>query len=260
MKNSFVLLYVIICLVSSCTNGNDSKLEIREYYAEGVIDSNRLEKGAWKFYDSEKHDLCQEGQFVNGVRTGMWNYYSPFKSSLFWSPYYSTDSLFKTNIPDFFAIDTEDSNFIAFKHKDTSKLILLKIGVGFYANFNNDTYNKAMLQEVTENSLQVNDRAFTEIKTTCSKKYNFNKFSGIDKEHRNYTLLTINNISNNFLAEIVVRFDTTYRNIGEETFFSVMSNLFIGGNRFFDGNIDCEIIHNKVIKDKRTFSFGCNRR
>jgi hypothetical protein len=88
----------------------------------------------------------------------------------------------------------------------------------------------------------------------------FNKFTGIDKENRNYTLLTINSVlSDSLLIEVTVRCKTDNIHLGEETFFSVMSNLFIKGNRFFDGNIDCEIIRNKVVRSNRSFSFSCNR-
>lgn len=260
MKKNLSLLYVFIfCLFGSCSNESSGKLEIRDYYAEGTADSNHLEKGVWKFYSLEKHKLCQEGGFFNGVRKGMWNYYFPFRDSIFWLPFFSKDSLIKTNIPSFLSVDVEEDSFIAFKDRNTSKLLLLKIGVASDTGFNSNTYNKVMLQEVINNSLKVKTHNYSEINTTCNRKYNFNKFSGIDKENRNYTLFTINSVLNNLLIEVTVRCNTEYLHIGEETFFSVISNLFIGRSRFFDENIDCEIIRNKIVSSKRTFSFGCNR-
>jgi hypothetical protein len=259
MKRNFNFLYTIIfCLIGSCLITTDRKLEIRDFYVEGVADSNHLEKGLWKFYDLEKQNLIQEGDFSNGVRIGMWNYYFPISDSIFWSLCYNKDSLIKTNIPSFLFVDFEEENFIAFRHKDSAKLLLLKIAVGNGSNFNSDMYNNIMRKEIIDNSLKVNTSNYSQIQTTCGRFFNFNKFSGIDKENRSYKLLTINSILKNLLIEVTVRCNSEYYDFGEEVFFSVMSNLFIGGNRFFDGNIDCEIIHNKLVRNKRTFSFGCN--
>lgn len=247
------------CLVGSCKNTED-KLEIRDYYAEGIADSNHLEKGKWKFYGLEKHNLCQEGNFLNGVRVGTWKYYFPFNDSIVWVPYYSKDSSIRTNIPTYLITDTDEGNFIAFKDKDTSKLLLLKIAFAKDMNFNVASYNSAILQEVKSNSLEVRSNSYTTVNTTCNQVYHFNKLSGIDKENRNYTLLTINRVSeDSLMIEVTVRYSTDNKYLGEEIFFSVMTNLFIGRSRFFDENIDCEIIRNKVIRSNRSFSFSCNR-
>lgn len=235
-------------------------MEVRDYYAEGTADSIHLEKGIWKFYGLEKHELCQEGNFLNGVRVGSWKYYFPFKDSIVWVQYFNKDSLIRTNIPSYLKTDTDEGNFVAFTHKDTSKLLVLKIAIAQEAVFDVTNYNKAMLQEVKSNSLKVKSSVYVPVNTTCNQVYHFNKFTGIDREKRDYTLLTINSVLNDsFLVEITVRCKTDNIYLGEEIFFSVMSNLFIKGNRFFDGNIDCEIIRNKIVRSNRSFSFSCNR-
>lgn len=258
-RNFFLIFLGSLCLIGSC-NKTEDKLEVRDYYAEGTADSNHLEKGLWKFYGLQKHELCQEGFFLNGVRVGLWNYYFPFRDSVIWAQYYSKDSLIRTNIPVYLKTDTDESNFVAFTHKDTSKFLLLKIAIAQNTVFNVADYNLAMLKEVKSNSLKVSSNSYIPVNTTCNRVYHFNKFTGIDKENRNYTLLTINSVlSDSLLIEVTVRCKTDNIHIGEETFFSVMSNLFIKGNRFFDGNIDCEIIRNKVVQNNRSFSFSCNR-
>ncbi|MBN8668833.1 MAG: hypothetical protein J0M30_15155 [Chitinophagales bacterium] len=237
----------------------ENKLEIRDYYAEGTADSNHLEKGLWKFYGLENHNLCQEGFFLNGVRVGLWKYYFPFKDSIFWVQYYSKDSSIRTNVPVYLSTDTDEGKFVAFAHDDTSKLLLLKIGIAENIDFDLAEYHKAMLQEVKNNSLKVNSNSCALVNTTCDRVYHYNKFTGIDKNSMNYTLLTINSVlSDSLLIEVTVRYRSDNIHLGEETFFSVMSNLFIKGNRFFDENIDCEIIRNKVVRRKRSFLFGCN--
>jgi hypothetical protein len=259
-RNFIFKFSLIFCLIWACNKNSKNKLEIRDYYAEGTVDSNHLEKGIWKFYGLENHNLCQEGVFLNGLRVGIWKYYSPFRDSIFWIQYLNKDTLIKTNIPSFLTIDTDESGFVAFKYKDASRLLLLKVAVAQNDNFDVSSYRKIMLQEVSNNSAKVKENSYAQINTTCNRTYHFNKFSGIDKDNKHYILLTINGILNGFLIELTVRCDTNSVITGEEVFFSVLSNLFIRETRFFDSNIDCEIIRNKVIRNNQTFSFGCNRK
>src|SRR5574343_1247220 len=255
---SIYLILLCFCLIGSCDK-TENKLEIRDYYAEGTADSNHLEKGLWKFYGLEKHNLCQEGYFLNGVRDGLWKYYFPFKDSIDWVQYYSKDSVIRTNIPVYLNTDTDEGKFIGFSHKDTTKFLLLKIAVAENAVYDVAEYNKAIFKEVKINSLKVSSNNYVTVNTTCNQVYHFNKFTGIDKENRNYTLLTINSgLSDSLLVEVTVRCKTDYILFGEETFYSIVNNLFIKGKRFFDGNIDCEIIRNKVVRSSRNFSFSCN--
>lgn len=257
-KLSFILFFLSFCIVVSC-NKTENKLEIRDYYAEGTADSNHLENGLWKFYGVERNDLCQEGFFLNGIRVGLWKYYFPFKDSIVWVQYYSKDSSIRTNIPIYLSTDTDEGNFVAFTHDDASKLLLLKIGIAENKAFDVVDYHKAILQEVENNSLKVNSNSYALVNTTCNRVYHYSKFTGIDKNSRNYSLLTINSVlRDSLLIEVTVRCKSDNLHLGEEIFFSVMSNLFIKGNRFFDENIDCEIIRDKVIRNKRSFLFGCN--
>jgi hypothetical protein len=255
----FILIILSIYLIGSC-NYKDTNLEIRDFYAEGSVDSNHLENGMWRFYGLKNHELCQEGNFSNGIRVGFWRYYTPVRDSIYWIQYYSKDSLIETNIPNYMTIDSDEGDFVAFQHKDTSRLLLLKIGIAERSNFEVNEYNDKMLEEVKGNSIIVYERSYSEINTTCSRKYHFNKFTGKDKKNRNYILLTINSfLDKNLLVEVTVRCAKNDIRLGEETFFSVMSNMFIKGERFFDSNISCEILKNKVISSSRNFSLGCNR-
>ena len=261
MKFSYLVL-IFICtvyLIGSCNDTIENKLEFRDYYAEGTADTNHLEKGVWKFFGLENHELCQLGSFTLGLRDGMWQYYFPIRDSIYWIPFNNNKLALRTNIPNFLILDFEDKGFISFKHQDTAKFLLLKIAYAKNVNFNPEDYNKLIRGEVIINSIQVKSDEYSLINTTCNKSYHFNRFKGVDTLHRPYELLTINTIIDSNLVEVTLRTEINNLNVGENVFYSVVTNLFIANSRFFDTNIDCEILLNKVVKRKRSFSFGCNK-
>jgi hypothetical protein len=258
ISNLIFILFILVYLIGSCRDASEGVLEFKDYYAEGTADTNHLEKGVWKFFNLDNHDLCEIGNFTFGLRDGLWQYYIPVRDSIFWSPFNNVNSTVRTNLPIFLISDYEDSNFVSFKHQDTSILLLLKIAYAKNVNFNPDNYNELIRREVAANSIKVNSEKYSLIKTTCNTTYNINRFNGVDTLHRNYELLTINGIIDSKLVEVTLRVGVQNIELGEIIFHSVVSNLFIDNSRFFDSNIDCEILRNKIVKRKKSISFGCN--
>lgn len=256
---SILFLFSTVLTLCSCKGRHLKELEFKKYSADGIADSNHLEKGNWKFYTVDNHTLCQDGEFTQGLRKGYWNYYFPKKDSIFWVPYVSNKSLIRTNIPVFLSPYYEDDGFIAFKQKDTAKLLLLKIGFAKSINFNPENYNILVKKEVESNSVKVNSNQYGIVKTTCNSLYYFNKFEGIDLKQKSYVLYTINTILDSDLVEITLRTSSDGLDIGETIFYSVVSNLFVKNRRFLDPYIDCNIIGNRVTKTNWSLSFGCNR-
>jgi hypothetical protein len=261
IKKLIVFFLSNLILASACNtpNNNDLLEEYQDFFQKGNFDSLNKEFGKWEFYSIEdKSKLEQTGYFKNGLRVGRWEYKNDKIGYIDWSSFINESQTLSTNVPTFLKMDVNEDSFIVFNNFDTLNFLKLKIAFSSYENFDILNYNKLIDNEVNNNSSKIIEKQFLQFKTTCDQVYNLNQFKGIDKSNNEYFLFTLNGVIQNILVEITVKSSNSMLPIAKEIFHSVVSNLFIKKYRFLDQNIKCEIIRNKVVKTKHSFSFGCN--
>lgn len=226
-------LYFTALFLFSCTNRDDPSIE-GSFISKGKYDDKGYEIGWWKFFYNPDNHLMEEGNFVNGVRIGKWNYYAQFRDSIIWNPYTDVSGDIRTNIPEFLTLIEETENLIKFRNSDSNHLFNLVIGKEYTTDTTSlELYKKMIYDDLSNRAVKISDSTTNYIETSHGNKYLFSFVSGVTEQtQENFLLFNIAGKINGRLIEVSLRCERQYDNKARKVFFSVIPNLFVDSLRF----------------------------
>ena len=226
------ILLCFLILLFSCSDEKSSNKSV------GQLGKDSLETGFWQYY-SDKHELLEEGQFQNGIRSGTWKYFIPTADTINWWAYYNPGKSIVTNIPEFLEVTEESDSIVAFKHKNPLQLFTLAIGANYNSKSNSfENYKQAIFQDLKSRNVQITDSTSYILEGDKGKML-YTSVAATETNGRKFRLF---NVSRQLEAvgfiEVTLRCDIQLDHKGRKVFFSVIPNLFIVNTRFIDTRED----------------------
>lgn len=225
--------YLLILIFFSCANGDRTEPE-NSFVSKGQYDNEGYEVGKWQVFDKADNHVMEEGNFIKGVRTGEWRYYTQPADTIKWVAFSDKSGNIRTNVPDFLKLAEEDENLIRFSNADSSRLFNLVIGKGYTTDTTSlEAYKKMIYDDLANRAVIILDSATNYIKTSEGNQYLFSSvFGSIEQPKQDFILLNIAGKVDKRLIEVSLRCDKEYDSKARKIFFSVLPNLFVGSRRF----------------------------
>lgn len=206
--------------------------EGKKYVAKGCfVDS--LENGDWTFED-DSGNITESGQYKDGLRIGDWHYPGNGMDSVIgWTNYSFNYGKIRFNVPVLLSAVEGSVDYVKFSNEDSSKLFNLVL-----SKQKIDTIGKLNeLHKVGEKEILSNGWEYEIKKDAISTKYGMVYLNEFDVKAEPVDFLILNiyrKISDEYVLVVTARYSPLIERSARIVFFSVVSNLFIGKERFLN--------------------------
>lgn len=209
----------------------------RQIISEGEFDVDSLEEGPWKFLDREENRVVSEGNFSQGVRTGVWKYYGSTIDSIYWTSYSNRNGTIRTNVPIQLKNVEDSDSSVRFINEDSIRLFNFTVGKGYIADTTTArTYKKLLYEDLTSRKVAIVDSSSDFISTNAGRNYLYTQILGKETNNTGFVMFGLfGRDEKGQSVEIFLRCKEEYKAFGQRVFFSVFPNLFIDSKRFMVG-------------------------